>query len=169
MTRYFLGLGSNIDPRRNLSLMLGALLELAPALHVGRVLETAPVGVVGAPFLNAPVCLTSDLSPEALKIWTNALEARLGRDRAAPGSKHKSRSADLDILFAVAGDTTRVPPALLPAEPYMRPMLLELLAYLGLATTAEEPALGPGVALDLGGVTVGERPTTIYRGEPRDS
>lgn len=185
MTRYFLGLGSNINPRRHLPLMVEALLELAPTLHVGRVLETAPVGVVGDPFLNAPVCLTSNLAPMALKAWTNALEARLGRDRAAPDSKHRSRSADLDILFSIADEATRVPPDLLPPEPYMRPLLLELLAFLGIATEAEQPAPGPGVRLELaglarlppkgkgGGPTItprvfGEYPVTIFRRNPID-
>jgi 2-amino-4-hydroxy-6-hydroxymethyldihydropteridine diphosphokinase len=169
--RYFLGLGSNIVPRQNLPLMIAALLDLAPTLHVGRVVETAPVGLAGELFLNAPVCLASELAPDALKAWTNALEARLGRDRADPGRSHRSRTADLDALFWLPEGDSFVPPGLLPAEPYMRPMLLELLAYLGLATRAEPPALGPGVALALPGppgLRLGERPTTIHRGEPRD-
>jgi 2-amino-4-hydroxy-6-hydroxymethyldihydropteridine diphosphokinase len=163
VTRYFLGLGSNIAPRRNLPLMLAALFELAPTLYVGRVLETAPVGVAGDSFLNVPICLRSDLTPEALKTWSNALEAHLGRDRAAPDSKHKSRTADLDLLFWLADDATFVAPDQLPTEPYMRPLLLELLAHLGITTEAEEPELGAGVQLELGGAAFGAGPTTIHR------
>jgi 2-amino-4-hydroxy-6-hydroxymethyldihydropteridine diphosphokinase len=161
--RYFLGLGSNIHPQANLPAMLRALFDLAPALHVGRVLQTAPVGVAGEPFLNVPVALACDLAPQELKQFCNQLEARLGRDRSDPQSKTKSRTADLDILFWLAPDAAQVPAELLPPEPYMRPMLLELLGYLGLRSPAEPPALAPGVPLQLDGRAFGVAPLTLWR------
>jgi 2-amino-4-hydroxy-6-hydroxymethyldihydropteridine diphosphokinase len=165
--RYFVGLGSNIAPRQHIALMLRALLQLAPTLHVGRVVETAPVGVDGEPFLNAPVCLSSHLTPQALKAFFNATEARLGRDRADPDSKHKSRTADLDLLFGLEDGARDVPAQLLPSEPYMRPMLLELLGYLGLAIAAELPPLPVGLPLELDGLTIGAAPLTLTRADGR--
>jgi 2-amino-4-hydroxy-6-hydroxymethyldihydropteridine diphosphokinase len=159
--RYFLGLGSNIDPRAHLPLVLRALLRLAPTLHIGRVLETAPVAVAGDPFLNAPVCLSSPLSPQELKQVCNAVEAALGRDRGDPASKVKSRAADLDILFWLEDGAVAVPPRLLPQEPYMRPMLLELLDALDLPSGVTAPALPPGVPLRLDGLVVGVEPVTL--------
>jgi 2-amino-4-hydroxy-6-hydroxymethyldihydropteridine diphosphokinase len=159
--RYFVGLGSNIAPRVHLPLMLRALLRLAPTLYVGRVLETAPVAVAGDPFLNVPVALESALSPPELKLRLNAVEAGLGRDRADPASKVKSRTADLDILFWIDDCAAGVPPELLPDEPYMRPMLLELLAALDLDAGVGPGPLPPGVALSLDGLSVGEEPAAL--------
>lgn len=161
--RYFVGLGSNIEPHKHVPLMLRALLQLAPTVYVSRVVETAPVGVAGAPFLNAAAALDADLSPDELKALFNAVEAALGRDRAAPASKTRSRTADLDVLFALEPGAMRVPPALLPAEPYVRPMLLDLLAALGLAAPDATPALAPGVALSLDGLGFGAAPRIFTR------
>ncbi|MFV9504941.1 MAG: 2-amino-4-hydroxy-6-hydroxymethyldihydropteridine diphosphokinase [Oscillochloridaceae bacterium umkhey_bin13] len=161
MRRYFLGLGSNIAPHTNFGLMLRELLTLAPIVHVGRVIETAPVGVVGDPFLNTATCLDLDCDPQTLKQTLNAIETRLGRDRTAPGSKTRSRTADLDIICWLDPADRHMPATLLPDEPYTRPMLLELLAYLGITTEAETPELGSGVALDLAGQPFGLLPTTF--------
>lgn len=135
--RYVLGLGSNRAPRRHTLLMLRALFQLSPTLHIGRIVETAPVAVAGDAFLNLPVCLSTDLAPQQLKRFCNAIEEALGRDRADPLSKAKGRTADLDILFWLEHDAATVPPHRLPQEPYMRPMVLELLAYLGVATACK--------------------------------
>lgn len=158
---YFVGLGSNIEPRRHLPLMLQALLQISPILHVGRVQQTDPVDVVGEPFLNVPAAITTDLAPQDLKALFNAVEASLGRNRADPASKVTSRTADLDILFRLAEGAVSVPPELLPEEPYMRPMLLELLGAVGVTTAAEPPALAPGVSLRLDEIDFGEEPLLL--------
>jgi len=165
--RYFLGLGSNIAPHTHIPLMLSVLLQLTPRLEVGRVLETAPVAVAGDPFLNVPVAFTSELAPGDLKRFCNAIEVAFGRDRDDPGSKVKSRSADLDLLFWVDEATTFVAPELLPHEPYMRPMLLELLGSLGLETVAETPTLPAGVAVELRELRIGRAPATITKTDGR--
>jgi 2-amino-4-hydroxy-6-hydroxymethyldihydropteridine diphosphokinase len=165
--RYFLGLGSNIAPRTHIPLMVAALAEISPRLHVGRVLETAPVGLVGEPFLNVPVSITSELAPQQLKAFCNGLEARLGRDRSDPASKVKSRTADLDILFWLDEAASSAEARLLPQEPYMRPMLLELLIYLGIAADAERPELPGGVTLTLGDLRFGAAPRTLELVEGR--
>lgn len=159
--RYFLGLGSNMAPHVHMPAMLRALFEFSPTIYVGRVLETTPVGVEGEPFLNLPVCFSSRLSPPALKEQLNRLEAAFGRDRSDPASKQKSRTADFDILFWLEAGAAFVVPALLPDEPYMRPMLLELLSYLNLQTVAERPMLPAGVALPLDDLTFGHAPLTL--------
>ncbi len=161
--RYFLGLGSNIAPHRNMPRMVQALLELAPTLHLGRIVATAPVGVVGDAFLNTVACIELDLPAADLKRVCNALETAFGRDRGAPGSKTKSRTADIDPLFGLAPNTRVVPSELLPSEPYTRPMLLELIAALGLTTSAETPELAPGVRLPFHDLKLGNAPVTIMR------
>lgn len=158
--RYFVGLGSNIEPRRNVPLMLRALLSISPAVHIGRVVQTDPVGVVGAPFLNAAAAISTSLTPQELKAFFNSTEARLGRDRSDPGSKLRSRTADLDIILALAPGAAGVAPELLPREPYVLPLLLELLDALGVAAP-EPPALPPGVPLSLDGLPFGEAPRSF--------
>lgn len=169
MLHYFIGLGSNIAPQANIVRMLEALRTIAPALAIGRVVETAPVAVAGDPFLNVPVALRCDLNPQELKARLNAIEAALGRDRGDPQSKTKSRPADLDILLWIDDKATAVPADLLPHEPYMRPMLLELLHFLRLPTDAETPELPAGVALAFAGVVVGGGPVVVGAWEIADS
>ncbi len=159
--RYFVGLGSNIEPEKHLTLMLRALLAISPTAQVGRVLETEPVGVIGEPFLNVPVAITTRHSPVELKALFDSIEASLGRDRTAPDRKTRSRTADLDILFWFDDDATSVPARLLPQEPYMRPMVIELLDAVGVQVDVERPALAPGVPLSLDGLIFGERPVTL--------
>jgi 2-amino-4-hydroxy-6-hydroxymethyldihydropteridine diphosphokinase len=161
--RYFLGLGSNIAPHTNLPRMVQALLELTPTLHLGRVVETAPVGVVGDPFLNTVACIDLDLPPAELKRVCNALETAFGRDRGVPGSKTKSRTADIDPLFGLKPGVQEVPADVLPNEPYTRPMLLDLIVALGMHTDAERPTLAPGVSLPFHGLQIGRAPMTIVR------
>jgi 2-amino-4-hydroxy-6-hydroxymethyldihydropteridine diphosphokinase len=159
--RYFISLGSNIEPHRNVPLMLQALLQIAPTVHIGRVVQTDPVGVVGAPFLNSVAAIGADLAPGELKSFFDTIEASLGRDRSDPAKKTKSRPADLDILFPLEPTALRVGAALLPREPYVLPMLLELLELLGVAAEAGPPALAPGVPLSLQGLAFGEAPRTF--------
>jgi 2-amino-4-hydroxy-6-hydroxymethyldihydropteridine diphosphokinase len=164
---YILGLGSNLDPIRHVPLMLRALLELTPTLQVGRIIETAPLAVDGPPFLNGVVSLISDRSPQQLKAYCSQIELALGRDRGDPASKVKSRTADLDILLVLAEQTSLLPAELLPSEPYVRPILLELLTYLGMTIDGayEEPELPPGVELWLDGTAIGLVPCTISKKE----
>jgi 2-amino-4-hydroxy-6-hydroxymethyldihydropteridine diphosphokinase len=160
---YFFGLGSNIAPHQHMPRMVQALLELAPVVHVGRIVATAPVGVMGDPFLNTVVALEYASAPATVKLICNALETAFGRDRGAPGSKTKSRTADIDPLFALTPDQRHVPAALIPSEPYTRPMLLELLVALGHHTEIALPAPDVGVAVALHGLTIGRSPISVRR------
>jgi 2-amino-4-hydroxy-6-hydroxymethyldihydropteridine diphosphokinase len=126
--------------------------------------ETEPVGVVdGGKFLNLVLCLHCTDGASILKQRFNQLEIDLGRDRSDPASRQKSRPIDLDILFALPTGHTAVNRDLLPSEPYVRPMLLELLTYLLIEAQVDMPLLPPGAAVSVGGVFVGDQPATICR------
>jgi 2-amino-4-hydroxy-6-hydroxymethyldihydropteridine diphosphokinase len=159
--RYILGLGSNIEPGVNTLRMIAALCALDGRPVISRVIETAPVGVIGDPFLNAVVGLCSGLTPEAVKVQLLGIEAALGRDHRDPQRKTRSRPADIDILLVLAEDAHAVPAAELPTEPYLRPQVLEVLAYLGIATDAQAEALPAGTALRYGKQWIGTGPTVI--------
>ncbi|MFN2250987.1 MAG: 2-amino-4-hydroxy-6-hydroxymethyldihydropteridine diphosphokinase [Anaerolineae bacterium] len=97
-----LALGSNIEPRRNLSQALALLSLQLDITAVSSVYETKPVG--GAPqpaYLNAAVLARSDTAPERLKHGLlRPIEARLGRVRSA--DRYAPRTIDIDI--ALYGD-----------------------------------------------------------------
>lgn len=102
MTRVFIGLGSNIEPERNLR---SAVLLLAQRCHlvaVSRVYETAPVRTTDQRhFLNAAALIETEMSPAMLKSDVlRPIEDSLGRVRTP--DKNAARTIDLDI--ALFGD-----------------------------------------------------------------
>jgi 2-amino-4-hydroxy-6-hydroxymethyldihydropteridine diphosphokinase len=96
MPRYFLSLGSNLEPEKHLRAALCELRERFGALSVSSVYESAAVGFAGPPFWNLVVGLDSDLDAEALNAWLHALEERHGRVRGGP--RYADRTLDLDIV-----------------------------------------------------------------------
>lgn len=165
--RYFISVGSNIQPEYNLQRVFPELWQLSPTLHVSRIVQTAPVGVPGGePFLNLTVSLSSSLSPTELKETFNQIESSLGRDRTDERRKYKSRPMDLDILFWLTAGETAVTTTQLPPEPYIRPMLLELLTWLHISHPEPTPTLPPGVPLRINGRLIGAHPTTIHHHHP---
>lgn len=96
---YLCGLGSNIEPEKNLPRALVDLLGQFGALWLSPVLRTQPSGIdTPNTFLNALVVFRSELGPERLKTQLNLLEEALGRDRSDPLSALKDRPMDVDIL-----------------------------------------------------------------------
>lgn len=97
----YIALGSNIEPR--LEHIRDAVAELCDASRVSLVArsslyETAPVG--GPPdqgfFLNAVICVETQLSPEELLARCREVEAYGGRVRTVPNGP---RTIDLDLLL----------------------------------------------------------------------
>lgn len=160
---YLLGIGSNIDPDRHLPLIISALLEELPALHLSRVVRIPPVGMnSNRTFLNVVVSIETTLSVETLKKKCNKIEESLGRDREDKSRKTKDRTADIDILMPFCREEalTLVPSAI-TEEYFLYPLIADLLAFLG----GEPPpdTLQAGVRLQANGSTFGEAATTIYR------
>ena len=58
---YFIGLGSNVAPARNIAGALTRLADLFGSLEISRIVETAPTEGFTGPFLNAVVYLRSEL------------------------------------------------------------------------------------------------------------
>jgi 2-amino-4-hydroxy-6-hydroxymethyldihydropteridine diphosphokinase len=97
----YLGLGSNVGDRQG---ELRAAVEALPGSGievevVSSAWETEPVGEVldQADFLNAVVCIRTELEPEALLECCKAIEADRGRSSAAP--RHAPRPLDVDLLM----------------------------------------------------------------------
>lgn len=104
MTQLFLGLGSNIEPARYLSLGLEELEALLGELRVSSVYEGAAIGFAGAPFWNLVVETQTLLSVGDLQAALRSIEYAHGRPENA--SRFSPRSLDIDIL--VYGDVCGV-------------------------------------------------------------
>ena len=96
MNRVIIGLGSNINPGRNISKAKKLLAEKFRLLKESRVLTTKPVGITDqADFHNGAVLIETPLTRTKLKAELKKIEKALGRQP----SKFKSgpRTIDLDI------------------------------------------------------------------------
>ena len=161
MTRYLVAIGSNIRPEQNTPLILGELQAESPTLHISRIVETEAVDMIDAdPFLNLVAAIDVRLNGRQVKDWFNSIEAKLGRDRSNPLRGQLGRTADLDIILSLEDGESSVDAATLPSEPHVRPMLLELLHYLGI-DSPQPPSLPEPTPIQYNGHQVGERATTL--------
>ncbi|HEX3174124.1 MAG TPA: 2-amino-4-hydroxy-6-hydroxymethyldihydropteridine diphosphokinase [Solirubrobacterales bacterium] len=97
----YLGLGSNVGDRAgHLRAAVVMLSERGVEVEaVSSAYETEPVGEVldQADFLNAAICVRTDLEPEALLDLCKEIEAERGRVLNAP--RHSPRPLDVDLLL----------------------------------------------------------------------
>ena len=107
----FIGLGSNLassagTPAETVRAAIRALGRQGSVTAQSSLYRTAPVGYREQPFfVNAVVCLTTDLEPEKLLAELLAIERSFGRDRRESAPKGP-RTLDLDLLlvFAAQGE-----------------------------------------------------------------
>lgn len=97
MTRTYLSLGSNVEPKMNLRSAAAALRERFGEVELSPVYRTAAVGFDGPEFLNAVARIECDMNPVALHRWLHALEEAHGRDRR--DSPYSDRPLDIDIVY----------------------------------------------------------------------
>ncbi|MBN2370452.1 MAG: 2-amino-4-hydroxy-6-hydroxymethyldihydropteridine diphosphokinase [Vicinamibacteria bacterium] len=130
MTPAFIGVGSNIDPERNVMAALRLLGERARICAISTFYRTIPLGAPGTPaFVNGVVRIETAVTARALKFGVlRAIEASLGRNRT--GDKHAPRPIDLDVL--IHGETVLREPDLVVPDPEIlaRPFLAVPLAEL---------------------------------------
>lgn len=159
---YLLGIGSNINPLKNIGLIISLLLDCYPQLTLSRVLKIPPIGMNSQHnFLNVVVFIETDSSEADLKVICNTIEVQLGRDRNDPDRKHKDRPADLDILTKAQfpNDLDR-PASSITDEYFLYPLLEEIAAFL----TDNHCSLSQtGVEIAIDNLTFGQSATTINR------
>lgn len=97
MSRVYLSLGSNIEPKRHLRAAIEALHAQFGDLLVSSVYRTEAIGFDGSAFLNMALGLDTDWTPEELDRWLHALEDREGRRRDV--ERYSSRTLDIDIIL----------------------------------------------------------------------
>lgn len=92
------GIGSNLDPERNVRRLLGKVSEAFPHARFSSFRKTVAIGPPGRPdFLNGAFLFETDLTLQAVRQWLQGLEKELGRVRTA--DKFAPRTMDLDILL----------------------------------------------------------------------
>ena len=143
---YFLSIGSNIEPEKNFILILDQLFQFSERLLISKVILTEPEGFESKHhFLNACIYFENDdLKEIELKEYFNHIETQLGRDRNDPNRAKKDHPADIDIIWGLEklNDIQNF-----PTESYIKPLLLELLGFLGYPI--ETPTLETGVCLEI--------------------
>jgi len=97
MAKVYLGLGSNIDPEKNLRLGIGELGARFGVLELSNVYRSAAVGFDGDDFLNLVAGLESDASPAQLHAMLMEIHSLAGRARAE--SRYSPRTLDIDLLL----------------------------------------------------------------------
>lgn len=105
----YIGLGSNVasragSPEETVRAAVRALGELGQVTAESSLYRTAPVGYKEQPdFVNAAVCVETELHPGDLLRALLETERGFGRDRAASVPKGP-RTLDLDLLLALDGE-----------------------------------------------------------------
>jgi len=97
MVRVYLGLGSNINPEKNLRLGIRELRRIFGEIDLSAVYSSAAIGFDGADFLNLVVRLQSTDSPRAIQEHAESIHVLAGRDRHS--DKFSSRPLDIDLLL----------------------------------------------------------------------
>ena len=100
MRRYFLSLGSNIEPRRNLVAAVRMLRSHGEVIAVSPVYVSPPFGTDDPQpdYLNAVLIIDSDLEPDDFQDRVvRTVEMQLGRERG--GDRFAPRTIDIDILM----------------------------------------------------------------------
>lgn len=100
--KYYLSLGSNIDPKLNLDKAITALKILFSEVECSSIHQTKAEGFDGEDFLNLVFCGTCSLPFEVLNKKLKDIEDETGRDRKAP--KFSARTLDIDIVLQISED-----------------------------------------------------------------
>jgi 2-amino-4-hydroxy-6-hydroxymethyldihydropteridine diphosphokinase len=96
MNQVIIGIGSNIDPQKNIQKVREILAKEFQVLKESSFVETKPVGNPNqANFINGTILIQTDLSPEELKTRLCTIEVLLGRNRTS--DRNSPRTIDLDI------------------------------------------------------------------------
>jgi 2-amino-4-hydroxy-6-hydroxymethyldihydropteridine diphosphokinase len=99
MNYYLIGLGSNIQPERNISWAYKEISHYLDILNQSAVLINPPCGnTLNFTFHNQILLIHSLKTAAELKSLFETIEIELGREPKCPERKFKDRTIDIDIL-----------------------------------------------------------------------
>lgn len=98
MNDCIVGIGSNVEPEKNIAKMLKLLANEVVIVQVSKIVKTKPIGIANQPdFSNAAVRIKTEKGMDELNQLLKSLEDQMGRDRTQP--KFGPRTIDLDIMI----------------------------------------------------------------------
>ena len=97
--KYYLSIGSNIEPVKNIIFSIKELKEILTDINISNTYVTPSIGFEGPEFLNLIISGNTELSLEQLNVLLKVIEDNAGRDRTV--KKFDSRTLDIDIVLAV--------------------------------------------------------------------
>ena len=97
--KYYLSIGSNIEPVKNIIFSIKELKKILTNINISNTYVTPSIGFEGPEFLNLIISGNAELSLEQLNAMLKVIEDNAGRDRAL--KKFDSRTLDIDIVLAV--------------------------------------------------------------------
>jgi 2-amino-4-hydroxy-6-hydroxymethyldihydropteridine diphosphokinase len=96
---YYLNIGSNIEPEKNLPKTISLLAKHGDVKAISNAWQSHPIGTVGPDFINACILLSTPLDTKELKEKIiGFIETSLGRIRGT--DKNAPRTIDIDIIMA---------------------------------------------------------------------
>jgi 2-amino-4-hydroxy-6-hydroxymethyldihydropteridine diphosphokinase len=143
LSRAFIGLGSNIEPRLGyLQRAVTALGELGEVVRISSVYETVPVGGVPQPdYLNAVLELLTTMNPIDLIQSLKAIELQLGR---VERPRWHEREIDLDLLL-YDDIVLRIPGITIPHSEFQNRAFV-ILPMIEIAQNVVHPVLGRSIS-----------------------
>ena len=97
MISVYIGIGSNIDKRKNIEGSLNDLKSSFGEIKISPIYQSKPIGMIGDDFYNLVVKIRTSLGIEDLELKLREIEYRFGRKRNQP--PHTSRTLDIDLLL----------------------------------------------------------------------
>ncbi|WP_417596715.1 2-amino-4-hydroxy-6-hydroxymethyldihydropteridine diphosphokinase [Oceanospirillum sp.] len=97
MSRVYLSLGSNINPKHNIREGIATLNLRFGQMQLSPIIESEPVGFIGDPFINLITALETELPISELSSQLRLIEYDFGREDNAP--KFSGRTLDIDIVL----------------------------------------------------------------------
>ncbi len=93
-----IGIGSNINPEKNISRIIDILGKDTKLISVSSFIRTHPIGITDQPeFLNGAAKIETNLPIDQFRNYLKSIENKMGRDRSQP--KYGPRCIDLDIVI----------------------------------------------------------------------
>ena len=158
---YVLGIGSNIEPEKNVPRIVDQLISEFGMILISRFHETAPVGMhTDRLFINFCVFARTTFEPAACKAACTNIEVKLGRDRTHPCRKTRDRAADIDVLARLHVDGSRI--QLQETPDYLAEAAAEIYAILSPGWPVPV-ARGHVRTLTVGNLQLGHAPAAVDR------
>jgi len=97
MNRVVVGVGSNIDPEKNIEEARKRIEKRHRVVAESRFIRTKPVGYSEQPdFVNGVIRIETEMEYGELNEWLGGVESDLGRVRG--GNRYGPRTMDLDVV-----------------------------------------------------------------------